>query len=435
VGPLRIALGLVVVLFTGAGMVATLVMPRGKSAFQVIGSTVTRLVRVVIVAISRPVKDFELKDGILATIGPLSLLAQLAAFLGLFLVGYSIAQWPYAGSFGVAAREAGSSLFTIGLAHVGGPSSDVLVIMAAATGAVAIALQIGYLPAIYQAFNRRESLVTLMEARAGLPAWGPEVLARHQLIQTLDALPGLYRDWEQWSAELAESHTSYPVLLFFRSPQPWYSWVLALLAVLDACAMQLALSPAAAPSEARMCLRMGFTALRRIASTLGWAYDPDPLPDTELQLTYEEFAFAVELLAAIGFPMERTPADAWPHFQGWRVNYESIAYRLADTVVAPRAPWSGERRHLSEQLTTPVRPPHRSPEGGITDETRFRPGPQAPSSSVDGRWITKKLRSGPGWQSSTAAADADTDDPAGPGVPIVSEPAPPEPGPVGDRQT
>jgi hypothetical protein len=378
--------------------VATLVMPRGRSAFQLIGATVTRVVRLVIVAISRLVDDFPLKDGILATIGPLSLLAQLGAFLGLFLVGYSVALWPYAGSYAVAVREAGSSLFTIGLAHVGGPSSDVLVIMAAATGAVAIALQIGYLPAIYQAFNRRESLVTLMEARAGLPAWGPEVLARHQLIGTLDALPELYRDWETWSAEVAESHTSYPVLLLFRSPQPWYSWVLALLAVLDACAMQLALSPAAAPSEARMCLRMGFTALRRIASTLKWPYDADPLPDTQLQLTYEEFVFAVELLTATGFPTERSVEDAWPHFQGWRVNYESIAYRLADRVVAPRAPWSGERRHLSETLATPIRPPHRSPDGGLADETRLRPRAHAPSGELSGRWITKKLRSGPGWQ-------------------------------------
>jgi hypothetical protein len=433
VGPFRIALGFVVVFFTGAGMVATLVMPRGRSAFQVIGASVTRFVRIVIVWISRPVKDFVLKDGILATIGPLSLLAQLGAFLGLFLVGYAIAEWPYAGSFPIALREAGSSLFTIGLAHVGGPSSDVLVIMAAATGAVAIALQIGYLPAIYQAFNRRESLVTLMEARAGLPAWGPELLARHQLIQTLDALPGLYRDWEQWSAEVAESHTSYPVLLFFRSPQAWYSWVLALLAVLDACAMQLALSPAAAPSEARMCLRMGFTALRRIASTLGWSYDSDPLPDATLQLTYEEFEYAVEMLALAGFPMERTAADAWPHFQGWRVNYESIAYRLADTVVAPRAPWSGERRHLSEELTTPVRPPHRSPTGGTIDESRFRAGASslAPSSTVSGRWITKKLRSGPGWQP-TGVADAGAGDTGVPGVPIAGDPAPSDAGPIGD---
>jgi hypothetical protein len=377
VGALRIALGLTLVLVTGASMVSTLVMPRGKSHFQMIGLRTQRSVRFVIVMISRPIKDFERKDSVLATIGPLALLTQLAVFLGLFLLGYSLAQWPYSGSYPVALRQAGSSMFTIGLAHVGGPTNDILTVMAAATGAIAIALQIGYLPAIYQAFNRREALVTLMEARAGLPAWGPELLARHQLIKTVDALPQLYRDWELWSAEVAESHTSYPVLLYFRSPEPWYSWVLALLAVMDACAMHLALLPETAPSDARMCLRMGFTALRRLAAAFRWDFDPDPLPDAPLQLTYEEFEYAVQVLTTVGFATERTAAEAWPHFRGWRVNYEAIAYRLADRVVAPRAPWSGERRHLAEALTMPVRPPHRSPDGALREDSKFRSGAAA----------------------------------------------------------
>ncbi len=388
---LRIALGLLVVALTAASMVSTLVTPRGRSPFQLVGKVVTRVARSGLVAISRLFSNFDLKDAILATLGPLTLLAQLVAFLALFLLGYSLALWPYATRFVVALREAGSSMFTIGLARVGGPASDVLVIMAAATGAIAIALQIGYLPAIYQAFNRREALVTLLEARAGLPAWGPELLGRHQLIGSLDALRGLYSDWEQWAAEVSESHTSYPVLLYFRSPEPWYSWVLALLAVLDAAAMQLALAPSTAPSSARMCLRMGFTCLRRIASTLKWSYDEDPQPDGPLQLSFADFEYAVSVLDAVGFPMERTAEEAWPHFHGWRVNYEDIAYRLADRVVAPRAPWSGDRRHLSEALQMPVRPPHRSPDGSTSMYGRFRPG--APTTLPR---PTRKLRSGPG---------------------------------------
>ncbi len=134
--------------------------------------------------------------------------------------------------------------------------------LSGATGAVAVALQIGYLPAIYQAFNRRESLVTLMESRAGVPAWGPGGAHAPSARRDHRRFAGALRDWELWSADLAESHISYPVLLWFRSPEPGFSWILALLAVLDAAAMQLALSPQTAPSEARMCLRMGFTALR-----------------------------------------------------------------------------------------------------------------------------------------------------------------------------
>ena len=89
------------------------------------------------------------------------------------------------------------------------------------------------------------------------------MLARHQLVGITDALPQLYADWEQWAAEVTESHTTYPVLLLFRSPEPWLNWIIGLLAVLDAGAMQLALCPSTAPSQSRLCLRMGFTMFNR----------------------------------------------------------------------------------------------------------------------------------------------------------------------------
>ena len=81
----------------------------------------------------------------------------------------------------------------------------------------------------------------------------------------------------------------------------------------------------------------------------------------------------MQLVRETGFPVERTSEEAWRHFRGWRVNYEALAYRLADRVVAPRAPWSGERRHLPLELMPPKRPPHRIPDGKIFYDQRFRP--------------------------------------------------------------
>ena len=67
------------------------------------------------------------------------------------------------------------------------------------------------------------------------------------------------------------------------------------------------------------------------------------------------------MLEHVGFPMERTAEEAWPDFRGWRVNYETVAYRLADRITAPPAPWSGTRRHLRSGPVAPNRPPHRTP--------------------------------------------------------------------------
>ena len=109
--------------------------------------------------------------------------------------------------------------------------------MAAGAGMVLVALQIGYLPALYGAFNRRETLVTLLESRAGAPAWGPELLIRHHLVGMVESLSPLYAEWERWSADVAESHTSYPSLLYMRSPRSRNSWVISLIAVMDAAAL------------------------------------------------------------------------------------------------------------------------------------------------------------------------------------------------------
>jgi len=340
-------------------------------------------VRLVFIMLSRLARPYETKDAILAPTGPVALLVQLLTFLALFVVGYGFMLWPWSGRLSLGLREAGLSLFSIGTAHVAGPSNDTLVGLIAGTAAITIALQIAYLPSIYSAFNRREALVALMESRAGTPAWGPEVLIRHQLVGIVDALPELYDDWEEWAAEVSESHTTYPVLLLFRSPQAWYSWVLSLLAVLDAAALPLALCPTSAPSQARLCLRMGFSAFRRIASSLHWRFDPDPLPESPLDLSFEEFSAAIDLLVAKNFPIERGAEEAWPHFRGWRVNYEALAYRLADRVVAPPAPWSGPRKHLPGAVVPPRRPPHRSPDGSIVPEDHIYPRPSQPVSSAE----------------------------------------------------
>jgi hypothetical protein len=210
----------------------------------------------------------------------------------------------------------------------------------------------------------------MLESRAGAPAWGPEVLARHELVGITDTLPDFYASWEMWAAEVAESHTTYPVLLLFRSPEPWFSWLVGLIAVLDGAAMHLALAPDTASSQARLCLRMGFTALNRIATTLGWEVDPDPDPEGEINLSFEEFEDAVRMLQGVGFTLERTAEEAWPDFRGWRVNYETVAYRLADRLTAPPAPWSGNRRHIRSGPVEPRRPPQRRPGSSSISDNR-----------------------------------------------------------------
>ncbi len=293
---LAFVLGVAVIVTAWFGLVATFVLPRGRSFFQRLPTRSRRIVFGIFRELSRLRPGYTEKDSLLAAAGPAALIVQLGLFLGLLLCGFALVLLRYTHDLGTAFGQAASGVFTLGLAGTGQPSSEAAIVLAAASGSVTIALQIGYLPVIYQAYTRRESLVALMESRAGVPAWGPEVLIRHQLVTSVDALPKFYSEWELWSADLAESHGTHPVLILFRSAVPGYSWLLSLLAVLDAAALQLALFPSQAPSEARMCLRMGFSALRRLAWTLRWPYDKDPSPDGPIELTFAEFTIAVDLL-------------------------------------------------------------------------------------------------------------------------------------------
>jgi hypothetical protein len=352
--------GGLLVLASVSSVTATLIVSRS------VRSRLTRWVDRAVAWAYRPVvaraADFRRRDRILATQAAAILLAQLAAWLLVAYLGFALLLWPFATRGVVSAFvDAGSSMFTLGFAVPAGAAPAVIVFLAAAVGLVIVTLQIAYLPTLYAAFNRRETEVALLNARAGVPSWGPELLARtHYALgssaSTLDTMPDLYAQWERWAADVTESHTTYLPLVRFRSPTPLSSWVTALLAVLDSAALFLVLSPKAAPVvPARLCLRSGFICFNRIARAMGFEIPEEADAGAGITLTYAEFLDAVARMREVGFPIERTPEEAWPEFVGWRVNYERAAYAVAAAVYAVPAKWSGPRRHEAVPME-PIRP-------------------------------------------------------------------------------
>lgn len=340
--------GVALIASTALSVLCSLVVPRAiqSRVLRVVGGkVVSRLFSFA----ARHRKSWAAQDRVLAFAGPVALLAVFGTWLAGFLLGYGLILWPldHLSLLG-AMREAGSSVFTLGTASSARALPTVVNYAAAGTGLLVVALEIAYVPTLYSAFNRREVLVTLLQGRAGVPAWGPELLARHEMGGMLPRLGGLYADWEVWAADVAESHTNYPILLFFRSPHRLRSWLLGLVAVIDSAALYLSLCPDTAPIEARMVLRMGFEALREIAAVLRIPVELDPRPSDPIQLTEAEFHEGIARLMQVGFGMERSEADAWLHFKGWRVNYEATALTLARVLNAPPAPWSGPRNGVAE---------------------------------------------------------------------------------------
>ena len=357
--------GLLIVVATLSSVFTTLVVPRATSSrmLRAISKGLARAVRPIV----RSLPSYDAKDRFMALVGPFAMVFLFVVWLGFLVLGFGLMAWWDSGStISHALAVSGSSVFTLGVATLTGHSPEAVELVAAGTGLLVVALEIAYLPTLYSAFSAREAEITLLGTRAGIPAWGPEILARHHWFRTTQELPDLYRAWERWAAAVAESHTNYPSLMWFRSPVPWRSWLTALTAMLDAAALQDAINPGSAPRQARNCLQMGMNTLRSLAGVLEIPYNPDPLPTDEVRLTFEEYMAGVERLQQVDFPFERTPEEAWRHFAGWRVNYEPIVDALTTLIMPPPAPWFPDRPGLGE-----IRRPR------VRDRTPDDPGAQA----------------------------------------------------------
>jgi hypothetical protein len=344
---LALVVGTAVVVGTLLSVFATLVVPRVTSArlFRLVLRMVARMVRPLL----RLVDSYQAKDRIMAWVGPMGMVLLFGLWLLLLGLGFGLVTWWTAsGSLGHALIIAGSSVFTLGILSDAHAGAEVVEFVTAGMGLLVVALEIAYLPALYQAYAQRETEVTLLASRAGTPAWGPEILARHHWFKTTAELPDLYLTWERWAAAVAESHANYPSLMWFRSPVASRSWLTGLVAMVDAAALADAVAPAATPRQARLCLTMGVTCLRSLAVALNVDHDTDPRPTDPVRLTYEEFLAGTDRLQQVGYPFERTPEEAWPHFRGWRVNYEGIVDALTRRVMPPPAPWFLDRPQLGQ---------------------------------------------------------------------------------------
>src|SRR6185436_13405157 len=135
----------------------------------------------------------------------------------------------------------------------------------AGTGFAMLAIVIGYLPVLYQAFSRREVNISLLDQRAGSPSSPAELFRRHNASGSVEDLNEFLSGWERWAAELMESHLSYPVLCFFRSQHDNQSWLAAMTTILDTCALVIVGMGGSSAWQARLTFAMARHAIVDIA--------------------------------------------------------------------------------------------------------------------------------------------------------------------------
>lgn len=294
--------------------------------------------------------EFTDRDRVMALYGPTSLIALPIVWLILIGFSYSLMFWALdTSSFADAIGLSGSSLTTLGFVPAETLAEQLLAFTEAGWGLILVALMITFLPSIYSTFSRREAQVAMLEVRAGDPPSAVEMLLRHHRIGWLENMDNTWIDWERWFAEIEESHMTFPILAFFRSPQSQRSWVTASGTVIDAGALYVSCLEGVRVGPAGVCIRSGFLALRNLADFFGIEFDPDPGSGDPISITREEFDEAWQAMSEAGMPMKADMNQAWLDFRGWRVNYDTALLALAEITMAPYAPWSSDRSSPSHR--------------------------------------------------------------------------------------
>jgi hypothetical protein len=335
--------------------VRTVVLPRGDPVL--LTRAVFLSTRRVFDLWVRRAKTYEDRDHAMALYAPLSLMLLPGTWVALTITSFTTIYWALGTeSVRTAFLLSGSSMLTLGFVVPHDLPTSIAVYTQATLGLGLIALLISYLPSIYAAFQRREQLVARLATRAGEPPSATEMIIRHHRLERLDALDDIWDDWERWFADIEETHTSQPSLVFFRSISHERSWITAAGVVLDTAALRAAVLDLPRNPQAELCIRSGYLALRRIASYFEIPFNPDPAPDDPISIAREEFDEAYQVLLNEGCPVVPDKDRAWRDFAGWRVNYDPVLIGLAGLTMAPYAPWSSDRsiRPQSARLTPRV---------------------------------------------------------------------------------
>ncbi|MBI4501539.1 MAG: two pore domain potassium channel family protein [Gemmatimonadetes bacterium] len=300
----------------------------------------------------RPWRTFALlltrrRDTFLGFFGPLSLLLLLTMWAAGIVFAFGMLQWA-AGSalagadrnpgFGTDVYLSGTTFFTLGLGDVAPRSSlaRALTVVEAGTGFAFLAVVIGYFPVIYQAFSRREVMISLLDARAGSPPTAGELLWRYRWDREGEALAGLLEEWERWSADLLESHLSYPALAYFRSQHYNQSWLGALTTMLDTSALVITGMEGWCARRAELTFAMA----RHAVVDLAQVFHTPPC-EPPARLSDEQFARLQRRLAEAGLRLRDGP-DSAPRLEELRAMYEPYVAALARYLAVALPPWVRE---------------------------------------------------------------------------------------------
>ena len=305
---------------------------------------------------TKRLRDPRKRESAFSYYGPLSLICLLVVWASVMVVGFALIYYALGSpfidvsqvpSFQSDLYVSGTTIFTLGLGDVTPHSAWArkIIILESGIGLGFLAVVMGYFPVLYSAFSRREVSISLLDARAGSPPTALELLRRHAYEGGDTALSLLLLEWERWSAELLESHISYPLLCYFRSQHNNQSWISALTAVLDTSALLIA---DVQSQEARQA-QLTFAMARHAMIDLSQIFSLKPVKNSSDRLPPENYERLHTLLYQSGVSV-CGDGHCSDRLRDMRALYEGYAEALSDYLCMPLPPWISDQTQKDNWL-------------------------------------------------------------------------------------
>jgi hypothetical protein len=351
---LQVALGAVIVLVTIYDVFQSVVMPRPAVGRVRLSFTLIRGAWRVWRKIAEVPKKLQMRETALAAFAPMMLVTLLVIWGFSFILGYALifsglhaGLQPQPDSFGTTLYFSTGRMLAFSVAGIEatGIATRTFAAIEAASGFGLFALVISLLFSLFSSFQRRETAVVALDALAGAPPTGIQLLETcakdgmpAQLIATFD-------EWRLWTVDVIESHLSYPLLFYFRSSHDNEAWANSFGAVMDAATLVLTTIDGGPIGQARLMHKVGTHFVADMRDH--FHYVGEPVVGVERQ----EFDEACGRLERAGYQLHN-PDKAWEDFSVLRSKYGAWLNQVTKGLGVPPAPWIGDRSYLPHRERT-----------------------------------------------------------------------------------
>ncbi|GAA3949807.1 hypothetical protein [Hymenobacter algoricola] len=331
--------GVFLVFSTVLAAIRSFVLPRNESVL--INNWVFMGIRHVFSALASSKKTYAQRDRVMSMYAPVGLVMLPVVWLVLLSIGYTGILWALGeGTLLTSYILSSNSVLTLGSVKAATMLGGIASYSEATFGLLLITLLISYLPTMYQAFTRRELVVARLELRCGTNRTATELIIWLNRTGSLADDAPQWERWEEWFVEIEETHTSLPILSFFRSPQPGRSWVTAASIILDAAAVIISSVDQPRDPQTELCFKAGCITINRIsryfedrahAEPNNLINESDPVEDP----TRRDFFQTYDQLRQAGVPLKEDQQAAWDEYQALRARYASAVQYLAKLTMSP----------------------------------------------------------------------------------------------------